>query len=85
MYKVFTANTKTEKRLQKYIDLRSDIRDKLERLKNNPRKANEAHPLHGRLAGNWACWLGSNIRIVYSIDNINKSIIIVAVGSHKVY
>lgn len=85
MYKIFTANVKVEKRLQKYIYSRKDINNKLKKLKNNPRKEIGAHPLHGRLKGKWSCWLGSNIRIIYSLDDNNKRIIIEAIGSHKVY
>ena len=85
MYKIFTANAKTEKRLLEYFSLRQDIKEKLERLKESPRKANGAHSLHGRLDGKWACWLGSNIRAIYSIDDKRKIIIIEAVGSHKIY
>ena len=85
MYKIFTANTKTEKILQKYISLREDIREKLDKLKLEPRKANGAHLLHGKLAGKWGCWLGSNIRMIYIIDDKEKKIIILAVGSHKIY
>ena len=58
---------------------------KLERLKENPRERIGAHPLHGRLKGKWSCWLGSNIRIIYSINEINNKIIIEAIGSHKIY
>lgn len=85
MYKLFIANKKTEKRLRYYIAIRKDIRSKLDRLKLNPRKEAGAHPLHGALAGKWTCWLGSNIRIVYSIDDTNRKIIIEAVGTHKIY
>lgn len=85
MYKLFTANTKTEKRLKEYVSCRQDIREKLDKLKIEPRKANGAHPLHGRLEGKWSCWLGYNIRMIYSIDNKEEIIIIEAVGSHKVY
>jgi addiction module RelE/StbE family toxin len=85
MYKIFTANSKTEKRLQEYIYLREDIKDKLDKLKFEPRKANGAHPLHGRLEGKWSCWLGSNIRMIYSIDDKNQMVVIEAVGSHKIY
>jgi len=85
MYSLFTENSKTEKRLREYIISRKDIKDKLDRLKENPRKANGAHQLHGKLIGKWAYWLGSNIRIVYIIDEVKKSIIIEAVGTHKIY
>ncbi len=85
MYQISTANTKTEKRLREYLFLRSDIKDKLNRLKSEPRKANVAHPLHGKLEGKWACWLGSNIRLIYLIDDERKLLLILAVGSHKIY
>ena len=85
MYKIFTANTKTEKRLKEYISLRNDIKEKLDKLKIEPRRANGAHPLHGRLEGKWSCWLGYNIRMIYSIDDKEGIIIIEAVGSHKIY
>jgi len=85
MYSIYTANSKTEKRLGEYVSFRQDIKEKLERLKQEPRKANSAHQLHGRLKGKWSCWLGSNIRLIYIIDDINKRIIIEAVGSHKIY
>lgn len=85
MYSLFTANSKTEKILMEYIASRSDIKNKLDRLKDNPKLANGAHKLHGRLAGKWACWLGSNIRAIYNIDEVRKIIIIEAVGTHKIY
>jgi addiction module RelE/StbE family toxin len=85
MYKIFTANSKTEKIMQKYLSLRADIKEKLEKLKIEPRRAIGAHPLHGRFEGKWSCWLGSNIRMIYSIDDAEERIIIEAVGSHKIY
>ncbi len=85
MYSLFTANSKTEKRLKEYIISRKDIKDKLDRLRENPYKANGAHQLHGKLAGKFACWLGSNIRLIYLIDETKKAIIIEAVGTHKIY
>ncbi|GBE20571.1 hypothetical protein BMS3Abin17_01312 [archaeon BMS3Abin17] len=75
MYKIFTANSKVEKRLQKYLKMRGDIKSKLIRLKSNPRKEIGAHPLHGRLSEKWGCWIGSNIRMIYSIDDYSKKII----------
>jgi len=85
MYKLFTANSKTEKLLRKYINLREDIKSKLNRLKENPKRAIGAHQLHGKLKGKWACWLGLNIRAIYLIDSKNNSIIIQAIGTHKIY
>jgi mRNA-degrading endonuclease YafQ of YafQ-DinJ toxin-antitoxin module len=85
MYQLFTANSKTEKILREYINSREDIKNKLDRLKENPYKSNGAHTLHGKLAGKWACWLGSNIRMIYTINLQNNSIIIEAIGTHNIY
>ena len=85
MYRIFTANSKTEKILQECISLRNYIKEKLDKLKLEPRRANGAHPLHGKLKGKWSCWLGSNIRMIYIINEKEKKIIIEAVGSHKIY
>ena len=41
MYKIFTANKKTEKILQKYIFIKPDIKNKLDLLKLNPRNIME--------------------------------------------
>lgn len=65
--------------------MREDIKEKLNKLKIEPKKANGAHPLHGRLDGKWSCWLGLNLRMIYSINDKDKIIIIEAVGSHKIY
>ena len=85
MYEIYTANNKTEKLLQHYVKERQDIAAKLQRLKQSPRTEIGAHPLHGRLAGKWSCWLGSNIRMIYSIDDFNKRIIVETVGTHNIY
>ena len=71
--------------LQLYIKERQDIASKLQRLKQSPRTEIGAHPLHGRLADKWSCWLGSNIRMIYSIDDSAKKIIVEAIGTHKIY
>jgi len=85
MYNLFTANSKTEKILRGNLKSRRDIKNKLDKLKENPYKANSAHPLQGELKGKWACWLGANIRAIYVINEQDKSIIIEAVGTHKIY
>jgi len=85
MYEIKPANKKTEKKINEYKERRNDIYRKLEALQENPREANAAHPLKGRLAGKWACWLGSNIRIVYFINEENKWIEIENIGTHKIY
>ena len=85
MYEIYIANNKTEKLLDRYVKEREDIIRKLQRLKQSPRTEIGSHPLHGRLAGKWSCWLGSNIRMIYSIDDNKKRIIIEAIGTHKIY
>ena len=85
MYSIFIENKKTEKKLNEYIQFRQDIKDKLDKLKLEPRRANGAHPLHGKLDGKWSCWLGSNLRLIYIIDDKKQIIIIQAAGSHKIY
>ena len=85
MYKIFTANSKTEKILREYIEIHTDISSKLDELREKPRKSIGAHPLHGKLKGKWACWLGSNLRAIYSIDEGQKRIVIEAIGTHKIY
>jgi addiction module RelE/StbE family toxin len=85
LYDIHTANAKAEKRLMKAVTMRRDIRSKLDRLRKNPRKEVGAHPLHGRLAGKWSCWLGSNLRMIYSIDDAQKKIVVEAVGPHNIY
>jgi len=85
MYEITTRNKNIEKRLEECFNMRRGIREKLIRLKENPRKEIGAHPLHGKLIGKWGCWLGSNIRMIYTIDDSKKLIIVEAVGSHKIY
>ena len=85
MYKIFIANRKTERKLIEYMRIRKDIKEKLQKLRTNPREDIGAHPLHGRLDSKWSCWLGSNIRIIYSIKDDDRLIIIEAVGTHKIY
>jgi len=85
MYKVRAGNKKIQKKLEEYIRIRNDIKDKLVRLGINPRKETGAHPLHGDLTGKWACWLGSNIRMIYIIDNKDKEVKILGIGTHNIY
>tara|TARA_Y100000310_G_scaffold345193_1_gene462548 strand:- start:953 stop:1210 length:258 start_codon:yes stop_codon:yes gene_type:complete len=85
MYEIMFRNKKMRKKLEYYVSLRRDIIDKLNRLKINPRGECGAHLLHGNLFGKWACWFGSNIRMVYKIDDINRIIVVERVGSHNVY
>jgi len=85
MYEIFFPNNKIEKLVDYYMNLRNDVRDKLKRLTINPFREIGAHPLKGRLKGKWSYWLGSNIRMIYTIDALNKKIIVWPVGSHKIY
>ncbi|PIN92552.1 hypothetical protein COU61_01470 [Candidatus Pacearchaeota archaeon CG10_big_fil_rev_8_21_14_0_10_35_13] len=85
MYKIEVSSKKVEKRIKQYISLRKDIINKLEKLKGDPHKSNGAHKLHGKLSGKWACWLGSNIRLIYVIDENKKVLSLDAVGTHKIY
>jgi len=85
IYEFYVANNRAEKDLHGLVEIRNDVKGKLDKLKAQPRREAGAHPLHGRLKGKWACWLGSDIRMIYSIDDEKKLIIIEAVGSHKVY
>lgn len=85
MYKVTTRNKKVKRILEEYISSRKSIEERIRLLQQNPRKESGAHPLNGKLTKKWACWLGSNIRMIYEIDDFTKEIIIDAVGSHKIY
>jgi addiction module RelE/StbE family toxin len=83
MYKITTRSKKAEKQFYSYLD--EAISLKLEKLMQNPRKELDAHKLKGKLEGKWSCSLGYDIRMVYEIDDENKEIMVVAVGSHKIY
>lgn len=83
MYRLTTRSKKAEKQFYKHLD--NATASKLEKLKENPRKELDAHKLKGKLEGKWSCSLSYDIRMVYGIDDENKEIVVVAVGSHKVY
>lgn len=85
MYEIFTANKKTEKRLREVLNARGDAREKLQKVMSDPRRGSGAHPLHGQLAGKWSCWLGSNVRMIYTIDDVQKRLLVEAVGTHDIY
>ena len=85
MYKLTTRSKKAEKQFYKFLYSRQGINEKLEKLKEDPRKELDAHKLKGKLKGKWSCSLGGDIRMVYEIDDDNKEIVVVAVGSHKIY
>ena len=83
MYEITTRTKRAEKQYNEFID--EKIENKLELLKENPRRKLDAHPLKGNLKGLWSCWLASNLRMIYEIDDVNKEIIVVSVGAHKIY
>ncbi|MBI2135578.1 type II toxin-antitoxin system mRNA interferase toxin, RelE/StbE family [Candidatus Woesearchaeota archaeon] len=85
MYKFTTRSKKAEKQFYEAINSRNDVREKLQRLQNNPRLELDAHKLKGKLKDKWSCWLGGDLRLIYEIDDDNKEIIVVAAGSHKEY
>ena len=85
MYLITTRSKKAEKQFYEVLNSRQGIPEKLEKLKENPRKELDAHKLKGKLQGKWSCSLGGDIRMVYEIDDKNKEIVVVAVGSHKIY
>ncbi len=83
MYKITTRSKKAEKQFYDYLN--ENISEKLKKLMQDPRKELDAHKLKGKLEGKWSCSLGYDIRMVYEIDDENREIVVVAVGSHKVY
>ena len=83
MYKFTTRSKKAEKQFYEVLETREGIKNKLEILKNDPRKQFNAHKLKGKLEGKWSCYLGSDIRLVYEIDDENREIVVVAAGTHK--
>ncbi len=85
MYRLTTRSSKAEKQFYNFLNSRQDIPEKLEKLKIDPRRELDAHKLRGKLEGKWSCSLGSDIRMVYEIDDENKEIVVIAVGSHKIY
>jgi len=85
MYKITTRSKKAEKQLYAILEARPIIRGKLENLKEDPRGVLNAHKLRGKLEGKWSCYLGWDIRLVYTIEEDNKEIVVYAAGSHKVY
>ena len=85
MYNLTTRSKRAEKQFYEVLSSRKSIHQKLEMLKEDPRKQLDAHKLKGKLEGKWSCSLGYDIRMVYEIDDENKEIVVAAVGSHKIY
>lgn len=82
-YEITTKSKKAEKQYYEALQSNSTMSEKLEKLKENPRGYLDAHKLQGKLAGLWSCWLGSNLRMVYKINDETKEIIVFSVGTHK--
>ena len=85
VYKITTRSRKAEKQFYAVFHSQQGVSLKLQKLQQNPRRELDAHKLKGKLAGKWSCWLGSDLRMVFEIDDENKEIVVVAVGSHKIY
>lgn len=83
MYDFSTRTRKAEKQFRSVLETRTDIKDKLLKLQEDPRAKLNAHPLKGKLSGLWSCYLGYDIRLIYKIDDDKKEIVIFAAGSHK--
>ncbi len=85
MYLITTKTKRAEKQYNDVLTTRQDIPEKLARLQQNPREELDAHKLKGKLAGKWSCSLGYDLRMIYEIDDETKEIVVVTVGSHKIY
>lgn len=83
MYRITTRGKKAEKQFYEFLN--DKIAEKLELLKQNPRTNLGAHKLKGKLKNFWSCWFGSDLRMLYEIDDEKKEIVIVTIGSHKIY
>lgn len=84
MYKFTTRSRKAEKQFYDILSSQG-VSAKLAKLQENPRKELDAHKLKGKLDGKWSCSLSYDLRMIYEIDDENKEIVVVAVGSHKLY
>ena len=84
MYVIEISTKKIEKRLREFLQKYPAIKSKLKRLQQDPRRSINAHSLHGEFEGLWSCHLSRNpdIVMVYFIDDKNKKIGILRVGSH---
>tara|TARA_B100001971_G_C18243500_1_gene572561 strand:- start:1697 stop:1957 length:261 start_codon:yes stop_codon:yes gene_type:complete len=83
MYEITTRTKRVEKRYNEFVDDKTE--KKLELLKQNPRGKLGAHKLKGKLKRFWSCWLSTDIRMIYEIDDENRLIIVESIGSHKIY
>ena len=65
MYNFTTHSKKAKKQVYKVLNSKNNVKEKLQRLKNNPRRELNAHKLKGKLEGKWSCWLGGDLRLIY--------------------
>ncbi|HLD04524.1 MAG TPA: hypothetical protein VJG90_02280 [Candidatus Nanoarchaeia archaeon] len=64
MYEIAVLTKRVEKEFYKMLNSRPTIAEKLEKLKQEPRRALEAHKLKGKWEGFWSCYLGGDIRLI---------------------
>lgn len=83
MYTFTTRSKRAEKQFYAVLESRSGAREQLEQLRSDPRNSLGAHKLRGKLSGKWSAKLGSDVRLVYEIDDEKREIVVVAAGSHK--
>jgi addiction module RelE/StbE family toxin len=85
MYTIVTQSKRAQRQYEQALYALNHIHKKLVLLQHNPRRALKAHKLKGKLQGKWSCWLASNVRLVYEIDDIHEQIVVFSAGSHKIY
>ena len=72
---------------KKYPSLKQEIEDTLRLLQENPFASQLAtHKLKGKLAGSWACSVGSDLRIVFDFVKTSgqqeDDILLLEIGTH---
>jgi addiction module RelE/StbE family toxin len=85
MYTIVTRNKRAERQLYAAVESKSSIKQKIIDLQKDPRRAVGAHKLKGKFAEQWSCALGYDLRMIYEINDESKELIIVTIGSHKIY
>ena len=85
MYRLTTPSKRVEKMVLQAVSRDSTIRTKARELCLHPRTALFAHKLKGKLAGKWGCSLGYDLRMVYIIDDDRKEVVVLGIGTHKIY
>jgi len=84
MYVFRVYKRKTEKKLY-FIKKFARIRTRLHLLRINPRRNSGAHKLKGKHTGKWSCVLGSDLRMMYIINDEERIIEVLLIGSHNIY